>query len=41
MNMLERVFTTQVGPYYDNVINFDVDKPDDLIITQSGCDKEE
>ena len=41
VNMLERVFITQVGPHYDNIINFDVDRPEDLIITLSGCDKEE
>ena len=38
MTMLERVFITQVGPHYDNIINFDVDSPEDLIITHSGCD---
>lgn len=37
-HMLERVFQTQVGPYYDNIINFDIDKPEDIKITYSSCD---
>jgi|TARA_R110002020_G_scaffold59967_2_gene162987 uncharacterized protein (DUF2235 family) len=37
-HMLERVFKTQVGPYYDNIINFDVDKPEDIKIIYSSCD---
>jgi hypothetical protein len=38
VNMLEKVFITKVGPHYDNIIDFDKDKPEDLKITYSGCD---
>jgi hypothetical protein len=28
----------QVGPYYDNIIDFEQAVPEDLIIANSGCD---
>ena len=37
--MLQYTFQTQVGPHYDELINFDVDKPEDVKIIYSGCDK--
>jgi len=37
--MLMYTFQTQVGPYYDKIINFDVDKPEDVKIIYAGCDK--
>ena len=36
---LQNIFQNQVGPYYDKIINFDVDKPEDIQITYAGCDK--
>ena len=38
MKMLEYTFKTQVGPYYDEVIDFEQSVPEDLIIADSGCD---
>ena len=38
MKMLEYTFKTQVGPYYDEVIDFEQSVPADLIIAKSGCD---
>ena len=38
MKMLEYTFKTQVGPYYDKVIDFEQSIPADLIIADSGCD---
>ena len=32
-------FQTQVGPYYDKIIDFDVDKPEDVKIIYADCDK--
>ena len=37
--MLMYTFQTQVGPYYDKIIDFDVDKPEDVKIVYAGCDK--
>ena len=37
--MLLYTFQTQVGPYYDKIIDFEKDKPEDLQIIYSGCDK--
>jgi hypothetical protein len=36
--MLRYTFQTQVGPYYDNIINFEKDKPEDIEIVYAGCD---
>ena len=36
--MLSYTFQTQVGPYYDNIIDFDKDKPEDIEIVDGGCD---
>ena len=36
--MLKYTFQTQVGPYYDNIIDFEKDKPEDVKITYAGCD---
>ena len=38
-NMLRYTFETQAGPYYDKIIDFDVDKPEDVKIVYAGCDK--
>ena len=38
-NMLRYTFETQAGPYYDKIIDFDVDKPEDIKIIYAGCDK--
>ena len=38
MKMLEYTFKTQVGPYYDEVIDFEQSVPADLTIRESGCD---
>ena len=37
-NMLRYTFQTQAGPYYDKLIDFDVDTPEDLKIVYAGCD---
>ena len=37
--MLLYTFQTQVGPYYDKIIDFEKDSPEDLRIVYSGCDK--
>ena len=37
--MLHHTFVQQFGPYYDNIINFEKDKPEDLSIIYAGCDK--
>ena len=36
--MLTYTFQTQVGPYYDEIINFEKDQPEDIKITYAGCD---
>ena len=36
--MLKYTFQTQAGPYYDKLIDFDVDTPEDLKIVYAGCD---
>ena len=36
--MLVYTFQTQVGPYYDNIIDFDKDKPEDIEIVDGKCD---
>ncbi len=36
--MLQYIFQNQVGPHYDKIINFDVDKPEDIQIAYAGCD---
>ena len=36
--MLSYTFQTQVGPYYDNIIDFDKDKPEDIEIVDGKCD---
>jgi len=36
--MLSYTFQTQVGPYYDTIIDFDKDKPEDIKIVDGGCD---
>ena len=36
--MLSYTFQTQVGPYYDTIIDFDKDKPEDIEIVDGGCD---
>ena len=33
------VYPNGVGIQYEKIINFDVDKPEDIQITYSGCDK--
>ena len=37
--MLTYTFQTQVGPYYDKIIDFDVDKPEEVKVMYAGCDK--
>jgi hypothetical protein len=37
--MLRWSFQTQAGPYYDERINFDVDRPEDIKVVYAGCDK--
>ena len=36
--MLSYTFQTKVGPYYDDIIDFDKDKPEDIKIVYGGCD---
>ena len=36
--MLTYTFQTQVGPYYDKIIDFEQSVPEDLIIQYAGCD---
>ena len=36
--MLKYTFQTQVGPYYDKIIDFEKDNPEDIKITYAGCD---
>ena len=36
--MLRYTFQTQVGPYYDKIIDFEQSVPEDLIIQYAGCD---
>lgn len=36
--MLVHTFQTQVGPYYDKIIDFEKDSPEDIKITYAGCD---
>ena len=36
--MLVYTFQTQVGPYYDKIIDFDKDSPEDITIQYAGCD---
>ena len=38
-NMLRYTFQTQAGPYYDELIDFDVDTPEDIEVVYAGCDK--
>ena len=35
---LEHVFVNQVGPFYDKIIDFTVDTPEDINITYASCD---
>jgi hypothetical protein len=37
--MLRYTFQTQAGPYYDELIDFDVDTPEDIEVVYAGCDK--
>ena len=37
--MLMYTFQTQVGPYYDKIIDFEKDSPEDIRMIYSGCDK--
>jgi hypothetical protein len=37
--MLQYTFQTKVGPYYDEIIDFEKDSPDDIKIMYAGCDK--
>ena len=37
-NMLVYTFQTQVGPYYDKIIDFEKDSPEDITIQYAGCD---
>ena len=39
--MLRYTFQTQVGPYYDEIIDFEQSVPEDLIIQYAGCDTTE
>jgi len=36
--MLVYTFQTQVGPYYDKILDFEKDNPEDVKITYAGCD---
>jgi hypothetical protein len=36
--MLVYTFKTQVGPYYDKIIDFEKDSPEDIKIEYAGCD---
>jgi hypothetical protein len=36
--MLVYTFKTQVGPYYDKIIDFEKDNPEDIKIVYAGCD---
>ena len=36
--ILEHTFQTQVGPYYDEIIDFEQSVPEDLQIIEAGCD---
>lgn len=36
--MLVYTFQNQVGPYYDKIIDFEKDKPEDIKIKFAGCD---
>ena len=36
--MLVYTFQTQVGPYYDKILDFEKDSPEDIEITYAGCD---
>jgi len=36
--MLKYTFQTQVGPYYDELIDFEKDQPEDIRIEYAGCD---
>ena len=36
--MLIYTFQTQVGPYYDKIIDFEKDNPEDIKIKYAGCD---
>ena len=36
--MLTYTFQTQVGPYFDEIIDFEQSVPEDLIIQHAGCD---
>lgn len=38
-NMLRWTFQTQAGPYYDEIIDFERDKPEDIDIVYAGCDQ--
>ena len=38
-NILRWTFQTQAGPYYDERIDFERDKPEDIEIKYSGCDR--
>jgi len=36
--MLSYTFQTKVGPYYDNLIDFNIDSPEDIKIVDAKCD---
>ena len=36
--MLIYTFQTHVGPYYDKIIDFEKDNPEDIKIKYAGCD---
>ena len=37
-SMLKYTFQTQVGPYYDHIIDFEQSVPEDIVIKYAGCD---
>ena len=36
--MIQYTFQVKAGPYYDNLIDFEKDKPEDIKIVYAGCD---
>ena len=36
--MLSLTFKTKVGPYYDDLLDFNIDKPEDIKIVYGSCD---
>ena len=37
--MLTYTFQMQAGPYYDKIIDFEKDSPEDIKVIYAGCDK--